>query len=387
LSCPALRAIPLVDVRAQHAALAPEIEAALSEVCHRGDFILGRAVDEFEAAFAAYLGVRHVVGVASGTDALHLAMRALGIGPGDEVLVPANTFIATCQAVSYAGATPVLVDCEESTAVLDVALAAGAVTARTRAVIPVHLYGQPADMDGVRALASAHRLSVIEDAAQAHGACWRGRRCGALGTVAAFSFYPAKNLGAYGDGGALATDDAALAEEARLLRNWGSTTKYVHRRLGYNSRLDSLQAAVLGVKLRYLDDWNTERNRLVARYHWRWPRGRRCTSTICSWCASGDTSAPRYWRPFKRTESAPRSITRSPSISRRRTAASARGRAAFPPPSVWPTRWSRCRSVLTSATTASTSSWSACGRRWPPRRCAGGTTRPSGEDARLAVRV
>jgi dTDP-3-amino-3,4,6-trideoxy-alpha-D-glucose transaminase len=262
----ARRAIPLVDLKRMHQAIAPEIEGALRDVCANTDFILGRAVDEFERAFAAWLGARHAIGVASGTDALHLTLRALGIGAGAEVIVPANTFIATAEAVSYCGATPVLVDCDPRTATIDVARIEDALTPRTRAIMPVHLYGQPADMDPILALARARHLVVIEDAAQAHGAAYRGRRCGTLGAAAGFSFYPGKNLGAYGDAGAIVTNDDALADEVRLLRNWGSTQKYVHRRLGYNSRLDTLQAAVLGVKLRRLDEWNAERDRLAHRY-------------------------------------------------------------------------------------------------------------------------
>jgi dTDP-4-amino-4,6-dideoxygalactose transaminase len=258
--------IPLVNLARQYASLAPEVDRALKEVCTRGDFILGRAVGAFEEAFAASIGVRHCIGVASGTDALHLVLRALGVGAGDEVILPANTFIATAQAVWCCGATPVLVDCEERTATIDVDAAAAAVTNRTRVIIPVHLYGQPADMDPLLALADRCGLHVVEDAAQAHGAAYKERPCGSIGVAAGFSFYPGKNLGAYGDGGAITTDDAALANEIRLLRNWGSTVKYVHRRMGFNSRLDTMQAAVLGVKLPRLAAWNERRNRLARLY-------------------------------------------------------------------------------------------------------------------------
>jgi dTDP-4-amino-4,6-dideoxygalactose transaminase len=261
-----MTSIPLVNLTRQYEKLAADIDEAIREVCARGDFILGRAVTDFELAFAEYIGAKHCVGVASGTDALHLILRALGIGPGDEVIVPGNTFIATAQAVWCAGAVPVLVDCDEHTATIDVAAAAAAVTARTKAILPVHLYGQPADLDPLLALARTHGLQVIEDAAQAHGAAYKGRNCGTIGAAAAFSFYPGKNLGAYGDAGAITTNDEGLARELRMLRNWGSPVKYVHTRMGFNSRLDTIQAAVLGVKLQYLDDWNERRNELARRY-------------------------------------------------------------------------------------------------------------------------
>jgi dTDP-4-amino-4,6-dideoxygalactose transaminase len=221
-------AIPLVNLPRQYHRLAPEIDHAIQKVCASADFVLGSALHEFEEAFASYLGCRHCVGVASGTDALHLILRALNIGAGDEVIFPANTFIATAQAVWCCGATPVLVDCDERTALLDLRSAAAAVTNRTRAIIPVHLFGQPANMDPIVALAGERRLHVIEDAAQAHGAEYNGRRCGTMGVAAAFSFYPGKNLGAYGDGGAITTNDDALAREVRLLRNLGAPAKYVH---------------------------------------------------------------------------------------------------------------------------------------------------------------
>ena len=258
--------IPLVNLTRQYQQLAPEIDAAIKGVCQRGDFILGRSVEELETQFAAYIGVRHCIGVANGTDALHLALRALGIGPGDEVILPANTFIATAQAVWACGASPVLVDCEARTATIDTSAVAAAITGRTKAIMPVHLYGQPADMDPLLALARARGLHVVEDAAQAHGAVYRGRRCGSIGIAAGFSFYPGKNLGAYGDAGAITTNDDGLAREIRLLRNLGSNEKYVHSRMGFNSRLDTVQAAVLLVKLPRLDAWNARRNELADRY-------------------------------------------------------------------------------------------------------------------------
>jgi dTDP-4-amino-4,6-dideoxygalactose transaminase len=258
--------IPLVNLQRQYDRLATQIDRALRDVCTRGDFILGRAVAEFEASFAEFIGVRHAIGVASGTDALHLILRALGIGPGDEVIVPANTFIATAQAVWCCGATPVLVDCEERTATIDTAAAIRAVTDRTRAMLPVHLYGQPADMQPLLAFARDRRIHIVEDAAQAHGAEHVDGRCGTLGVAAGFSFYPGKNLGAYGDGGAITTSDDALAAEIRSLRNWGSPEKYVHTRMGFNSRLDTLQAAVLNVKLPQLAAGNDRRRELADRY-------------------------------------------------------------------------------------------------------------------------
>jgi dTDP-4-amino-4,6-dideoxygalactose transaminase len=258
--------IPLVNLPRQYQTLGAAIDAGIKDVCGRGDFILGRAVGRFERAFADYTGARHCVGVASGTDALHLILRALGVGPGDEVLLPSNTFIATAQAVWCCGAEPVLVDCDEATATIDPERASAAITNRTKVLMPVHLYGQPADMDPLLAIARERELHVVEDAAQAHGASYKGRRCGSMGVAAGFSFYPGKNLGAYGDGGAITTNDNALAEEIRLLRNWGSTVKYVHPRMGFNSRLDTMQAAVLEVKLRHLDAWNDRRNAVAARY-------------------------------------------------------------------------------------------------------------------------
>ncbi len=258
--------IPLVNLARQYERLAPQLDRAIRDTCARADFILGQAVATFETAFAAYLGVRHCIGVASGADALHLILRGLGLGAGDEVILPANTFIATAQAVWYAGATPVLVDCDEHTATIDGSAVTAAITKRTRAIMPVHLYGQPADLDPLLALANERGLHVIEDAAQAHGAMYRGRKCGTLGVAAGFSFYPGKNLGAYGDGGAVTTNDDGLAAEIRSLRNLGSTARYVHQRMGFNSRLDTIQAAVLSVKLPHLDAWNERRAQLADYY-------------------------------------------------------------------------------------------------------------------------
>jgi len=258
--------IPLVNLQRQHQALEPELVPALQQAIARGDFILGSELNAFEQEFAAFCGVKHCIGVGSGLDALALTLRGLGIGPGAEVIIPANTFIATALAVAHAGATPVLVDHDPLTYNLDPQRLAEACTPHTRAIMPVHLYGQPADMDAILAFAQKHALLVIEDAAQAHGARYRGRRCGALGRAAGFSFYPGKNLGALGDGGAIVTNDDQLAHWLRGARNYGSHVKYVHAVPGFNSRLDNLQAAALRVKLRHLDEWNTRRRLLATRY-------------------------------------------------------------------------------------------------------------------------
>jgi dTDP-4-amino-4,6-dideoxygalactose transaminase len=258
--------VPFVDLAAAHTELQGEIRRAIDGVLARGDFILGEDVARFEEEFAAWVGVRHAVGVASGLDALKLALAALDIGSGDEVLVPASTFIATALAVTAVGAVPVPFDVSDDSGQFDAAAAAAVVTPRTKAVIPVHLYGHPVDMDAVAAFAATHGLLVIEDAAQAHGARWKGRACGSFGRAGCFSFYPAKNLGACGDGGIITTDDAALADRLRCLRNYGQKAKNEHVVAGTNSRLDTLQAAILRVKLRHLDAWNALRAAHAAHY-------------------------------------------------------------------------------------------------------------------------
>ncbi|HEU4597143.1 MAG TPA: DegT/DnrJ/EryC1/StrS family aminotransferase [Pyrinomonadaceae bacterium] len=258
--------VPFVDLQAQYRAIKAEVDEAIHRVLDSSAFILGREVEAFERAFAEYVGARFCVGVSNGTAAVQLAVSACGVGPGDEVLVPANTFFATAEAVSTAGATPVFVDCDPDSRNISVGQLEAAVTERTRAVIPVHLYGQPADLDPVFELAARHDLIVIEDAAQAHGARYKGRRVGALGRAGCFSFYPGKNLGAYGEGGAVVTDDAEVARRVRLLRDHGSEQKYRHEIVGYNFRLEGLQGAVLGVKLRHLDGWNALRRAHAARY-------------------------------------------------------------------------------------------------------------------------
>ena len=258
--------VPFVDLARMHAPLAGEFQTAFQRVLGSGAFTLGEEVEGFERDFAAYCGVDHCVGVASGTAALTIALTAAGIGPGDEVIVPAHTFIASALGVVHAGATPVFCDVDEETGLIDPASAAAEVSDRTAAVVVVHLYGQACDMDAVRELASRHGLLVLEDAAQAHGATCRGRRAGSLGDVAAFSFYPSKNLGAMGDGGAICTDDAEIASVARQLRHLGQRAKGEHVRIGYNERLDGLQAALLRVKLPYLDGWNAQRRAHAAAY-------------------------------------------------------------------------------------------------------------------------
>lgn len=258
--------VPLVDLHVQYEALAEELAAATREVMERGDFILGSAVSAFETEFAAFCQAKHAVGVATGTDALHLGLLACGVGAGDEVITAANSFIASAAAISFAGATPVFADIDPQTYNLDPRSVEARITERTKAILPVHLYGQPADMDAILALARQHGLKVIEDASQAHGAEWKGQRVGSFGDVAAFSFYPGKNLGAYGDGGAATTNDPEIAEKLRMLRNYGQSKKYHHDFLAFNSRLDTLQAAILRVKLRRMDAWNSQRRQAAAHY-------------------------------------------------------------------------------------------------------------------------
>jgi dTDP-4-amino-4,6-dideoxygalactose transaminase len=258
--------VPLVDLRAEYRLIADEIQAAVGEVISSGEIVLGGAVARFEEEFAAYLGVSHAVGVGSGLDAIRLSLVAVGLRPGDEVILPANTFIATALAVSASGATPVLVDCRPDTCQIDVPAIQRAITPRTKAIIAVHLYGHPADMASILRLSREHSLAVIEDAAQAHGARLNGRPCGAIGDFGCFSFYPSKNLGAYGDAGLVVTPHAEMAARVRDLRDYGQRTKNVHLMKGFNSRLDTIQASVLRVKLRYLDHRNAQRRAHAARY-------------------------------------------------------------------------------------------------------------------------
>ncbi len=253
------RKVAFVDLRAQFETIKTEVHAEINAVLERGDFILGNSVAEFEREMAVFCEAGRGVGVDSGTSALELALMALDIGAGDEVITVANTFIATTLAISYVGAVPVLVEMDPDTFQIDVTRIEAAITERTKAIMPVHLYGHPADMDPILEIAARRGLRVIEDASQAHGARYKGRRVGALGDVGVFSLYPAKNLGAYGDAGVIVTNDDAIADKILLLRNYGSTVKYHHEIKGFNRRLDTLQAAVLRVKLRHLDTWNAAR--------------------------------------------------------------------------------------------------------------------------------
>ena len=259
--------IPFVDLQAQYKTIAKEINAAIQGVLDRSDYVLGDEVRLFEEDFAKFIGATEAIGVGSGLDALELALRAYGIGPGDEVITAANTYIATVLAIIAAGARPVLVDMDPSTYNISPNAIEAAITPRTRGIMPVHLYGQPADMEAILKIARKNKIIVIEDAAQAHGAMYANRRAGTWGHAAAFSFYPGKNLGAYGDGGAVTTNNPVIAEKIRQLRNYGQRVKYEHVVAGTNSRLDTIQAAILRVKLRHLDVWNAARQRHAAAYN------------------------------------------------------------------------------------------------------------------------
>lgn len=258
--------VAFLDLTRQYEPLKKEIDEAIQSVIAQTSFVLGRQVEEFEEAFASYCGAKHCISVHSGTAALHIALLAMGVGPGDEVVTAPNSFIATAEAISFSGAQPRFVDAELDTANIDVDKIASAITEKTRAIIPVHLYGQPARMSKIMELAKAHNLKVLEDACQAHGARYRGARAGTIGDAGCFSFYPGKNLGAAGDGGAVVTNDAELAEKMRLLRNHGSERKYHHDIIGHNFRLDSIQCAILTVKLKHLDEWNLKRRAVAAFY-------------------------------------------------------------------------------------------------------------------------
>lgn len=258
--------VPFLDLSTQYHSIKAEVDAAVQEVCAQSSFILGPQVEQFENAFASFVGSRYGVGLASGTDALRLAFEALKIGPGDEVIVPANTFVATAIGVLEAGARPVLVDIDPTTFLMDYSQLERVRTERTKAVCPVHLYGRACDMDQVMSFAEKYSLAVIEDTAQAHGAQWRGKKVGTFGKIGCFSFYPGKNLGAYGDAGGLVTDDEGLFRQVRKLRNYGSEIKYQHPEKGMNSRLDSIQACVLSIKLNHLAAWNRKRWEAAQKY-------------------------------------------------------------------------------------------------------------------------
>ena len=258
--------IQFVDLLRQYHDLNPEMDAAILRAVGRGDYVLGEDLREFEKEFAAFNDIPFCLGVGDGTDALHIALLALGVGAGDEVIVPANTYIASVLAISNTGARPVLVDCEPDFYEMDVRAVERALTPRTKAIMPVHLYGHPADMDAILRIARDRKLFIVEDTAQGHGATCSGRICGTIGDIGCFSFYPGKNLGAYGDGGAVVTRNPALAEKVALLRNYGQKVKYVHTLKGFNSRLDTVQAAILRVKLKHLARWNEQRRLAAARY-------------------------------------------------------------------------------------------------------------------------
>ncbi len=261
--------VPFLDLRAQYESIRDEVQAALREVCESCRFTHGPQVEAFERSFAAYCETEHCAAVNSGTSALHLAMRCLGVGPGDEVITVPMTFVATVWAISYVGATPVFVDIDPTTRTMDPTQLADAVTPKTKAILPVHLYGQPADMASILQIADRYGIPVVEDAAQAHGAKIGGRRVGSLGRIGCFSFYPGKNLGGYGEGGALVTNDPAIAETARMLRDHAQQERYRHETIGYNYRMDGFQGAVLDVKLRRLDEWNAARRRHASSYRRR----------------------------------------------------------------------------------------------------------------------
>jgi dTDP-4-amino-4,6-dideoxygalactose transaminase len=258
--------VPYFDLKAQYGLLREEIQTALDRVCQNAAFILGEEVERFEKAFAQYCGVKHCVALNSGTSALHLALITAGIGPGDEVITTANTFIATAEAIAYTGATPIFADIDAATANIDPAQIEAAITPRTRAIVPVHLYGRPADLNAVMDIAARRRLLMIEDGCQAHGASYNGKRVGGFGHAAAFSFYPGKNLGAYGEGGALTTNDDEVARMARSLRSHGESSRYLHKYIGYNYRMDGFQAAVLNVKMKHLEEWTAKRQACAALY-------------------------------------------------------------------------------------------------------------------------
>lgn len=259
--------IPFSDLAGQNAALQKELEVAVKCVVQDSSFILGRAVESFETAFADYCESEFSVGCNSGTSAIHMALQALGVGPGDEVITVSNTFVGTVWGILYCGATPVFADVEPDTMTMDVKQIEALVSHKTKVILPVHLYGHPVDMDPVMEIAARHGLYVVEDAAQAHGARYKGRRAGSLGHMACFSFYPGKNLGAWGEGGAVVTSDPVLYRHLRRLRDHGQTQRYNHEELGFNYRMDGIQGAVLSVKLRYLDQWNTARRSLAGHYH------------------------------------------------------------------------------------------------------------------------
>ncbi|MEH2510518.1 dTDP-4-amino-4,6-dideoxygalactose transaminase [Nitrobacteraceae bacterium AZCC 1564] len=259
--------IPFLDLKAQYRQIKPEIDAAVERAIESGQFVLGPEVAAFEERFASYSQAKHCKAVNSGTSALHLALLAAGVSPGDEVITVSMTFVATTAAILYCGATPVFVDIDPHTWTMDPKLIEAAITPRTKAIVPVHLHGLMADMDAIMTVARRHRLIVIEDAAQAHGAEYKGRRAGSMGDAGCFSFYPGKNLGAYGEGGAVVCNDAGIAQRVALLRDWGQASKYNHVVAGYNYRMDGVQGAILNVKMKYIEEWTEARRAVASQYH------------------------------------------------------------------------------------------------------------------------
>jgi dTDP-4-amino-4,6-dideoxygalactose transaminase len=278
--------VPFLDLRAAYMELKSEIDSAIARVLDSGCYILGEEVESFESYWATYCEAKYGVGVANGLDALRLALLAMDVGPGDEVIVPSNTYIATWLAVSQCGATPVPVEPNERTFNINSDLIEAAITSRTKVILPVHLYGQPADLDPILAIAGKHGLRVLEDAAQAHGARYKDKRIGAHGDAVAWSFYPGKNLGALGDGGAITTNDAELADKIRLLRNYGSNQRYIHKVCGFNSRLDPVQAAILSVKLKHLTSWNERRSKIAELYQKNLDASKLVLPHVAEWASS-----------------------------------------------------------------------------------------------------
>ena len=354
---PTITSVPLLDLQAQYRAIKPELDEAVSRVVESQQFINGPDVAALEAELADYCGASHAVGLSSGTDAILVALMALDIGPGDEVVTSPYTFFATAGSIARVGAKPVFADIDPATYNIDPRAAAAAVTPRTRAIMPVHLFGQCADMDPLLKLADRHGLAVIEDAAQAIGAEDKGRRAGAMGTVGCFSFFPSKNLGGFGDGGAVTTNDAALADKIALLRNHGMKPKYHHKIVGGNFRLDTLQAAVLRVKLRYLDGWTAARQRHAAGYAEAFHRDGRSRGTVQTPAAKQGRHVynqyvvrvperERLRDALKRETSGTRSITRCRPTCKNASPASATARGCFRraselPRPPWPCRCTR----------------------------------------------
>jgi dTDP-4-amino-4,6-dideoxygalactose transaminase len=341
------------DLAAQNARIRPELDHVITGVLDRSEFVLGPPVAKFETAFANYCGVDEAIGVNSGTSALHLALLAAGVLPGDEVITTALTFVATVAAITYAGARPVLVDVLPASYTIDPAQIEAAITPRTRAIVPVHLYGQPADMDPILEIARKYELFVIEDACQAHGAEYRGRKVGSLGDAGCFSFYPSKNLGACGEGGMVVTSDPELAERVRMARDWGHSVHAPHVVQGFNYRMDGLQGAILEVKLRYLEQWNEVRRTNASRYDaaihgaalrapQTMPFGRHVyhVYAVCS--------TDRRRKPSCARESRHECITPNRSTCSRRGGISDRARETCPKPSVWPARFSQFQSIPSS---------------------------------------